>query len=456
MALTYTYLKYKDENSIINNGDTFINYTVDRVSASSTTTVKAGMIGVNKNVILNFTLDGKYVVSLDNAIDPVESITIYSYVQLLNSLITTVEGIICGCSKCDECGECNECENYLSAFMKSYSFAVLNQPRYKDYLDTLLADSADEINDSVLCSILHEKVYGNVTTKDVMLKLIANYYLAFYYKDLRVATDSAEKTYVQDKYKFSKISGCIKKLGLFLTDPTPSKAIHLIYNEVLEAACCEYVNGGGVLPTTTTLPPLPGTTTTTLPTTSTTTSTTTTLTPVAQCLTGMVIETIYLHQTSDLLGLPIGYTHPCPDNINKHECNGALTEVLGNGIFLGESKMNNLYSPTLGSQTPQGTHICADYNNTPAPLNPGFSWDLKSRYSRIEVSQAQAIDIAQVSGSSLIDFSLAFAVDTYQSSCSTAHAAVTWVRITNSQGEVIYNGCPVGNFAQVNVCNPAN
>ena len=106
--------------------------------------------------------------------------------------------------------------------------------------------------------------------------------------------------------------------------------------------------------------------------------------------------------------------------------------------------------------TPSGTFICGDYNNTPSVINPGFAWNSLSRYSRVEVDQAQAIDIAQVSGGTLIDFSLAFATDTYQSTCATAHSAVTWVRITSPQGEVLYNGCPVGNFTQVDVCNPAN
>ena len=456
MALTYTYLKYKDENSITNNGNSFINYTVDKVSASTTTPVKAGMIGATKNVILNFTLDGKYVVNLNNGIDPVESITIYSYTNLLLSLISAVEGIICGCSKCDECNECNECESYLGAFMKSYSFAILNEPRYKDYLDTLLVDSADEINDSVLCSILHEKVYGNATTKDVMLKLIANYYLAFYYKDLRLATDVSEEEYVQNKYKFSKLSGCIKKLGLFLADPTPSKAINLYYSEVLETACCEYINSGGTVPTTTTLPPLPGTTTTTLPTTSTTSTTSTTLSPVAQCLSGMVIETLYLHSTADLVGLPLNYIHPYPDLIGGHQCNGALSEILGNGIFVGESKMNNNNGALAGNLTPLGTYICGDYDNTPSVINPTHSWNPLSRYSRMEIDLSQALDIANVSGGSTIDFAIVYAVDTYQSTCEIAHTGLTWTRITNSQGEVVYNGCPVGNFAQVNVCTPAN
>lgn len=456
MALNYTYLKYKEEHSITNNGATFINYEVNKVNCDSQVTVQRGTIASSKTVTLAFKADGDYLVTLSNGIDANQSFQILYYNYLLTSLVTSAESLICGCSTCGDCQECNECQGYLSAFMKAYSFNLLNEPKYSDYLVDLMVEAKCEINEAVLCSIMNERVYGTATTKDALLKIIANHYLAFYYKDLRLATDNTEKLYIQEKYKFAKISQCIKKLGLFFTDPTPSKAIHLIYSEVLEAACCEFVNDGGVLPTTTTFPPLPGTTTTTLPTTSTTSTTSTTLPPVAQCLTGIVIETIYLHQTSDLLGLPIGYEHPCPENINGHECNGALSEVLGNGIFLGESKMNNLYDPTLGSQTPQGTYICADYNNLPTPLNPNFSWDSKSRYSRIEVNQSQAIDVAQVSGSSLIDFSLAYAVDTYQSTCSTAHTAVTWVRITNSEGTVIYNGCPVGNFAQVEVCNPAN
>lgn len=456
MALNYTYLKYKEEHSITNNGATFINYEVTKVNCDSQVTVQRGTIASTKTVTLSFKTDGDFQVTLSNGVDVNQSFQILYYNYLLNSLVTSAESLICGCSTCGDCQECNECQSYLSAFMKAYSFNLLNEPKYSDYLTSLMVDAKCEINETVLCSIMNERVYGTATTKDALLKIIANHYLAFYYKDLRLATDSEESTYIQEKYKFSKISKCIKKLGLFFEDPTPSLPITLVYSEVKETACCEFVNNGGTLPTTTTLPPLPGTTTTTLPTTSTTSTTTTTLPPVVQCLDGMVIETLYIHSSADLLALPLNYIHPCPELVGGHQCNGSLSEILGNGIFLGESKLNNDDGALSGDMTPLGTFICGDYNNTPSVINPNHAWDSYSRYSRIQIDAAQALDVAQVSGGTLIDFSLAYAADTYQSACASAHTSVTWVRITNLQGEVVYNGCPVGNFAQVDVCNPAN
>jgi hypothetical protein len=47
-----------------------------------------------------------------------------------------------------------------------------------------------------------------------MLEILGYYYLAFYYKDLSLAIDTEEQEYIITKYKFVKISKCLKKLGI--------------------------------------------------------------------------------------------------------------------------------------------------------------------------------------------------------------------------------------------------
>jgi hypothetical protein len=196
-------------------------------------------------------------------------------------------------------------------------------------------------------------------------------------------------------------------------------------------------------------------TTTTTNTSSSTTTTTTTLAPIVYCLEGFTIETIYLGSQADLLGLPVGYNHPCPSQIGSHSCSGALTEITGNNVFIGESNLNNIGgSITTGSQTAQGTYICGDYLNLPTPLNPSFNWNSTSRYNKMVITKQQAIAISQVTGNSLVTFSLTYAIPKYGATCDTAHSNVTWLRLTSPSGAVYFNGCPSGNFATIDVCLP--
>jgi hypothetical protein len=113
-----------------------------------------------------------------------------------------------------------------------------------------------------------------------------------------------------------------------------------------------------------------------------------------------------------------------------------------------------------GILTPYGTYICQDYDNTPAPLTGGtWTGDSYSRYSKTTITQAQALAIsAATTSGNVIDFSLVAGMTTYGGVCdsiTTPHSNITWVRLSKSDGTVIYNGCPIGNFTSVDVCTPA-
>lgn len=188
----------------------------------------------------------------------------------------------------------------------------------------------------------------------------------------------------------------------------------------------------------------------------TTTSSSTTMSPVAICLDGLIIETIYLHIPEDLLLLPEGYTHPCQDQINLHFCNRALFEVFGNGVYIADSRMNN-EGGSGGVVTSHGTNICEDYHNVPDTLVGGiWTGNTQARYNRTVITQEQAIAIAAAGGeTNSINFSLVAAMTTYNATCDAdinPHSNITWVRISELNGTVIYNGCPEGNFATVDVC----
>lgn len=173
------------------------------------------------------------------------------------------------------------------------------------------------------------------------------------------------------------------------------------------------------------------------------------------CLENLKIETIYLELTSDLALLPAGYTHPCQIEIGQHQCNRALFEVYGNGVYIGDSRLNNDDGALSGATTINGTFICGDYDNTPALLTGGtWTGSPLSRYSVMTINQTTAQAIAAVGGNT-VTFSLLAAMTTYGASCSFAtvpHANITWTRITDSTGKIIYNGCPNGNIVTINVC----
>ena len=195
---------------------------------------------------------------------------------------------------------------------------------------------------------------------------------------------------------------------------------------------------------------------------STTTSTTTVNNSIViEFLEGLKIETISIRSQSDLTKLPINYIHPCPSQIGAHTCDRGFFEVTGNGVYIGDSLMNNLNEGGPGVQTQSGKFTCVDYQNYPAALTGG-TWTGQtvpsggSRYSQMTISSQQAIDIANAySGHCDIQFELVPTMITYNVTCDVdtlPHDNITWTRITKPDGTVIYNGCPINNIATVNIC----
>ena len=195
-------------------------------------------------------------------------------------------------------------------------------------------------------------------------------------------------------------------------------------------------------------------------TTSTTVSTTTTTTTrhIIPCLEGLVIESIYLYSQSDLLLLPEGYTHPCTSSIGIHLCNRAFFEVYGNGIYMADSLMNNA-DGNVGEITHSGKYTCTDYYNLPDDLTGGtWTGNILSRYSKTVLTHQQAIDIANAGGGgTTIDISLLSTMILYSSMCDGQiypHSDVTWLRISNSTGQVLWNSCIEGqSIHTIDVCN---
>lgn len=213
MALNYTYTDYKDIHTLTNNESLVMTYTVVKTSCDASTTLSTGTIDPGQTITLGFATDGNYTINL-STLSATDSFSIKYFQNLLKSFIQDAEKLLCGCAKCDDCAECNECQDYLGAFMKSFAFNSVNYPLYQTYVELIAQDTVCDFTDEVICSIIHEKVFGSSSVKEPMLKILSYYYAAFYYKDYYMAVDFEEANYITAKYKFDKIAKCIKKLGV--------------------------------------------------------------------------------------------------------------------------------------------------------------------------------------------------------------------------------------------------
>lgn len=195
---------------------------------------------------------------------------------------------------------------------------------------------------------------------------------------------------------------------------------------------------------------------------------------VESCLTNIIIETIYVQVENDVTvmnnlkdsEIPT-YEHPCPDEIGQHECDRALGEIYGNGIYVGDSKLNNTNNCTCSDTTSNGTEIYTDYNNYFNNLS-FFQWvnqnggNGQSRYNQITIDATTAANIAATTTTNDVTFSLEYAIETYGTTCSSAsncdtpHENITWVRVNRQEDDgsitLLYNGCPENNIITIDVC----
>ena len=214
MALNYSFIKYKDVYTITNNELVVLGYTLSKETCDASVVLKTGTVPVNQSVVLEIKVDGNYTFTPYTENENGTPIIVKNYNNLLISLIEGTEKIVCGCSKCNDCEECSVCEDYLSVFMKDIAFDTLNTPLYKEAIDKIQQDTLCDFTESINCALLKEKVYGNAPVKEVMVKILSYYYLAFYYTDLALGADIGETQYITAKYKFVSISQCLKKLGV--------------------------------------------------------------------------------------------------------------------------------------------------------------------------------------------------------------------------------------------------
>lgn len=196
--------------------------------------------------------------------------------------------------------------------------------------------------------------------------------------------------------------------------------------------------------------------------------------PIISCLDGLIIEALYIHTQADYDLLPNqyrtkvnenGFVTPNITSITSwpgqggHTCDRAFFEIYGNGVYMMDVLNNNVGGNT-GAITQSGRKVCTDYGNVPSGITGTWTGGIYSRYSRQVISQAQAQAIAAAGNGNTINLTIVSAMVTYNSYVcgSSPHSNLTWVRITRSNGQILYNDCPQNNtIASLNVCQvPCN
>jgi len=212
MIVAYTYKKYKDVHSIQNDEPLLdIQYTVTKLDCDSDTILGQVTLAPGETRELKFSKQGKYSVLVEAVGLGPESFEIIYYNDLLTSFINDVNMVVCGCKLCKT--EFN-CDDYLSSYIKGFTFLNVHTPLYNTLFDTVIQESVCIFSEEVNCTLLREKVYGKFVSDSVLAQALSFHYLAFYNKDLSLAIDIEERAFITAKYKYDKISVCIKKLGI--------------------------------------------------------------------------------------------------------------------------------------------------------------------------------------------------------------------------------------------------
>lgn len=166
------------------------------------------------------------------------------------------------------------------------------------------------------------------------------------------------------------------------------------------------------------------------------------------CLIGMTIETISLYDINDVNHIPDNYTVPYGYNYG-HLSNRAFFEIYANGIYIGDSLMNNNSGSTSsGILTQSGKYVCGDYFNTPdwSQLASSGIWSGSSysRYSSMKIDAQQAYLIEQGdTGLTTVTFDFVPTMIAYSGSCDSninPEYGVTWIRMFDINNNLIYNG----------------
>ena len=220
MATTYTLSKYKDVYTLKNIDTLPFRFALYLVECLTSNIVKDIILQPGKEIDL-FTglMDGQYelIVYSDN------SLTTINYYHNLNlDIINNIEKIVCGCKDCNDCEDCADCNLYLSTITTILAYYFIDSSLYNKNLDNVAISMNCNTSEKIFCYLAKQMVTGDSDTKRLFLQIVGMYYLSFYYTDLDLSIDTEESSYINNKYKSTKILKCLKNMGMIIAPPIAS------------------------------------------------------------------------------------------------------------------------------------------------------------------------------------------------------------------------------------------
>lgn len=169
----------------------------------------------NTTTTISFNLpydDGKYKIEITNNQNETYTYYIPKYDNMLKSLISDIELILCDC-KCKHCNDCTQTteKDYSSVLLKLLSYYVLNKEYYEAFLNIVFECTECALEDAFKCVLLNEKVYGNSENTELFKKIISHFYLGFYYGKLGYINNLEETNKL---FNYDRIYHCIKNSGI--------------------------------------------------------------------------------------------------------------------------------------------------------------------------------------------------------------------------------------------------
>ena len=193
----------------------------------------------NTTTTISFNLpydDGKYKIEITNNQNETYTYYIPKYDNMLKSLISDIELVLCDC-KCKHCNDCTQTteKDYSSVLLKLLSYYVLNKEYYEAFLNIVFECTECALEDAFKCVLLNEKVYGNSENTELFKKIISHFYLGFYYGKLGYINNLEETNKL---FNYDRIYHCIKNNGINTTCIENKKTDMATVNMITDA----YIN----------------------------------------------------------------------------------------------------------------------------------------------------------------------------------------------------------------------
>lgn len=208
----------KDNYYIKNNTFTNLEITLKELSCDNPSrNIKTFTLSSGETLNLNINyITGNIGIFVGS--EDVYNVYIVNYQQVLSSIIDLVERIICGCN-CSNCDDCNgdehiESKRFLQLFSLILSYYIVRNPIYDKYFKIIADKLKCDIQQDLICQINNLILVGDSDNIFFLKRLVSYFYLVFYIQESFQTTNQEDAEYVREKYNYSKIKPCIKKLGI--------------------------------------------------------------------------------------------------------------------------------------------------------------------------------------------------------------------------------------------------